>query len=315
MSNISSDAAEFLNYCRYEKSLNHKSIKAYSIDLQQFHQFLRVSRCPLPASEIDKQWARRYVHSLLDKYEPRSAKRKIATLKAFNNYLEYEDRSVANPFRQLRLRFNPPKSLPNVIAMQTIEQRLLKMHQRRRRLSRSQRSSFAYFAIVRDVTVVELLFATGVRVAELSHLRPADLDLRNGNVHVHGKGNRDRQIPICQSETVKLLRSYFRLRERRFVDCPFLFVNRLGERFSEQSIRFMLSKHANLAGISDRIMPHMFRHSLATMLLENGVDTRVIQTILGHSSILTTQIYTSVSSAHQRQVLRKKHPRLKLRIG
>lgn len=315
MSNISSDAREFLNHCQYEKSLDHKSIKAYTIDLHQYHHFLRSSECEHSIRKIDKQWARKYVYELFEKYEPRTAKRKIATLKSFYSFLEYDDKIPSNPFRALRLRFNSPKSLPNVIPIRSIEALFGEMYKRKKRFRKNQRSSFAYFAALRDLSVVELLFATGIRVAELSHLKPVDLDLTKGSVYVHGKGNRDRQISLCQPEAIRLLKEYGQLRDQTYEGCPYFFVNRLGDRYSEQSIRFMISKYARLAGLSHRIMPHMFRHTLATLLLENGVDTRVIQTILGHSSILTTQIYTSVAATHQRQVLSKKHPRLKLRVG
>lgn len=315
MSNISPDAKEFLDHCKYEKSLDHKSIKAYAIDLHQYHHFLNSSKCEQHIREIDKQWARKYVHELFGKYEPRTAKRKIATVKSFYSFLEYDDKILANPFRALRLRFNSPKSLPNVIPIRSIETLLVEMYRHRKRFRKTQQASFAFFAASRDLAIVELLFATGIRVAELSHLKPVDLDLIKGSVYVHGKGNRDRKISLCQPETIKLLKEYSQIRNRFYGDCPYFFTNRLGERYSEQSIRFMISKHAQLAGLSSRIMPHMFRHTLATLLLENGVDTRVIQTILGHSSILTTQIYTSVAATHQRQVLSKKHPRLKLRVG
>ena len=316
MTKLKPDALSFLDYCRYEKDLDHKSIKAYTIDLRQFQEFLAIAH-PKRASlrAVDKEWARKYAHELFKKYEPRTAKRKIATLKSFYGYLEYDDKIASNPFRALLLRFNITKSLPNVIPVRNIELLLALLHKRKRAFRKKQRSGFAYYAALRDLCVVELLFATGIRVAELSHLKSTDFDLQKGSVHVHGKGNRDREISLCQKELLLLLKEYATVRLRFFEDCTFFFANRLGERYSEQSIRFMLERIARDAGIAERIRPHMFRHTLATLLLENGVDTRVIQTILGHSSILTTQIYTTVASTHQRQVLRRKHPRLKLRVG
>ena len=151
-------------------------------------------------------------------------------------------------------------------------------------------------------------------MTELSFLRVPDVNLEAGSVKVRGKGSRDRVVPVCHPDSLQILQEYYDLRLFRGEDDVF-FINRLGQRYSEQSVRFMLARYGREIGLPDRLKPHMFRHTLATLLLENGVDTRFIQTILGHSSILTTQIYVSVTAAHQRRVLMRKHPRVGIRVG
>lgn len=315
MKSLSGDAKTFLDYCKFEKGLSEKTLKAYLIDLRQFHDFLGRAKFKKSIRKLDKGTARKFVHSLAEKYETRSVKRKIATVKAFYNFLEYDEQIQLNPFRNLRLRLNPPRSLPKLIPPKYIQKLLKELYLRKKRFRKRERSLASYRCLVRDISVIELLFATGIRVTELSFLRLQDLDLENGSVKVKGKGNRDRVVPICHSDSLDVLREYETIRARQANSCEFFFLNRLGQRYSEQSIRFMLAKYGDEMNMGGQLKPHMFRHTLATLLLENGVDTRFIQTILGHSSILTTQIYVSVTASHQRRVLMRKHPRVNMRIS
>ena len=313
MKELSRDARTFLDHCKYEKGLNEKTIKAYSIDLHQFHAFLKKEKFKKSIRKLDKETARRFVHSLAVIYETRSTKRKIATVKAFYNYLEFDELIPFNPFRNLRLRFKPPRTLPKIIPPQSIQKLLQELYRRKKRFRKKDRHLAAYFALVRDIAVIELLFATGIRVTELSFLRVQDVNLDIGSVKVHGKGSRDRLVPVCHPDSLRIVAEYRNLRSFHEEEDLF-FINRLGQRYSEQSIRFMLTRYGREIGLAEKLKPHMFRHTLATLLLENGVDTRFIQTILGHSSILTTQIYVSVTAAHQRTVLNRKHPRVKMQI-
>jgi integrase/recombinase XerD len=161
---------------------------------------------------------------------------------------------------------------------------------------------------IRDVALFELLFSSGMRVSEISNLRVATVDLERGAVLIRGKGNKERFIPICDPEVQSALVAYVaNLRAERAEDAYF-FANRFGRRLSEQSIRMALKRHAKAAGL-EKITPHMFRHTVATMLLEQGVDLRFIQTFLGHSSIVTTTIYAHVNDKSQREILNCRHPR------
>jgi integrase/recombinase XerD len=162
--------------------------------------------------------------------------------------------------------------------------------------------------------VLELLFATGARVAEVCNLVIADVDLRRGQARILGKGGRERILPFWDEELSRILGEYVALSRDPGEEAGHFFRNRRGRRLSEQSVRMVLRKHAEGAGLH-LITPHMLRHSLATLLLEEGLDIRYIQHLLGHSSIATTQIYTEVRSGEQRRALAQKHPRRRLRVS
>ena len=163
--------------------------------------------------------------------------------------------------------------------------------------------------MLRDIAVIELLFATGMRISELCNLKYPDIDMENFSVLIWGKGAKERLIQIGNPQVISALSSYISAFETEITLSSWLFVNRLGNRLSEQSVRFMINKYVEQAGISMHITPHMFRHSFATLLLEADVDIRYIQKMLGHSSITTTEIYTSVSMHKQKAILVEKHPR------
>ena len=158
------------------------------------------------------------------------------------------------------------------------------------------------------------MFATGARVGEISSIKPTDINLANGQVKLFGKGSRERIISIKNAEVIKSLTAYIDIYADRINKSGYLFVNKLGQRFTEQSIRNMINNYATQCGVSIHITPHMFRHSFATLLLEEDVDIRYIQKMLGHSSITTTQIYTHVSLSKQSEILKNKHPRNKIEI-
>ena len=167
--------------------------------------------------------------------------------------------------------------------------------------------------LVRDIAVVETLFATGARVSEICHLRLEDVDLSQGSVRILGKGARERLLHLPDKDILAALLEYRASWLPTAPVQPFFFQNRLGGRLSEQSVRFMLRRHATDAGLALHLTPHMFRHSVATLLLEQGVDIRHIQHLLGHSSITTTQIYTAVHDHSHSQIIAFKHPRRLLR--
>ena len=136
-----------------------------------------------------------------------------------------------------------------------------------------------------------------------------NINLSKGHVIIKGKGNRERIIPIPHKDILKALKDYYELFRNKIFKNSYFFVNRLNYRLSEQSVRLMIKKYSKLFNLQQNITPHMFRHSVATLLLENGVDIRYIQNILGHSTINTTQIYAQVNEAPKRRVLNLKHPR------
>ena len=157
--------------------------------------------------------------------------------------------------------------------------------------------------------MIELLFATGMRISELCNLKYQDIDMENHSILIWGKGAKERMIQIGNLDVISAITSYINEFQKEITKSGWLFINRLGHRLSEQSVRFMINKYVDMAEISMHITPHMFRHSFATLLLEADVDIRYIQKMLGHSSITTTEIYTSVSMHKQKAILTEKHPR------
>lgn len=309
--------AQFLFHCQYEKNLSPKTLKAYSIDLRQFRVYLETELGVTELGGIDKVVLRAYIKSLFgDHLADKSVKRKVATLKSLFHHLEREDEILVNPFRKIDVRIKEKKRLPRTISLADLER--LFRHVYRLKGEMRDRESKAYCVLVRDIAVLELLFATGARVAEVCNLGTADVDLRRDQATILGKGGRERILPFWNEDVSRILGEYFALSREpgeSAQETGHFFRNRRGRRLSEQSVRMVLRKHAGGAGLERAITPHMLRHSLATLLLEEGVDIRYIQHLLGHSSIATTQIYTEVRAGEQRRTLAAKHPRRRLRVS
>lgn len=293
---------EFMNYCRYHKKLSDKTIRAYKIDLSQYGVF---------SNELSKQALWDYIEYLNKKYKPKTAKRKLATLKAFIHFLLLQDLINFNPFDKLETTIKEPLLLPKTIPLGVIAKLISFSYQQ----IVFAKSDYQIRSAVRNTAILELLFATGARVAEICTLRSDNVDLLGNSVKFYGKGSKERIIPIENFAVLSILRKYHSLFEKEIPDSGYFFVNKLGRRMTEQSVRNMINFYCKQCGVDMHITPHMFRHSFATLLLEEDVDIRYIQRMLGHSSITTTQIYTHVTSAKQKEILKTKHPRNKLNIG
>ena len=168
---------------------------------------------------------------------------------------------------------------------------------------------------LRDAAVIELLFATGIRISELCSLKPHDVDLYEKTILIYGKGAKERKIQIGNDDVFSILKEYNDDYSSEIHNCNYFFVNQSGKPLSDQAVRRMINKYTSLAAIELHITPHMFRHTFATSLLEADVDIRYIQEMLGHSSINVTEIYTHVAMAKQRNILTTKHPRKDLHIS
>lgn len=300
----------FLFHCQYEKNLSPKTLRAYTTDLQQFSTFLSAAAGQdLAITEIQKDILRSYIQSLYGRFADKSIKRKVATLKALFHHLEQEEILVASPFRKLIVRIKETRKLPRTMPLREIEELFCYLYRRKQSLQHN--ASTSYHLVLRDTAILEMLFATAARVSEVCHLKEDDVDLHQGSVRILGKGGKERVIQICNTEALSTLRDYQLSRHRNAE--PYFFRNRHGRRLSEQSVRALLKKHVREIGLGRRITPHMLRHSVATLLLQEGVDTRYIQQLLGHSSIMTTQIYTHVYEQHQRHLLSTAHPRRRIR--
>jgi integrase/recombinase XerD len=298
---------QFLFHCRYEKNLSPKTLKAYSIDLRQVTDFLTANLPETHLEAIDKTALRLYIKTLFTGLAEKSVKRKVASLKALFHFLEREDLIAVNPFRKMEVRIKETKRLPRGLSLPDLKRLFHHLYQAKK--SSLGPHTLPYRALVRDIAVVETLFATGARVAEVCHLKLADVDLNQGRIRILGKGARERLLRLPGKDTLAALLHYQALWLGTTLPHPFFFHNRLGRRLSEQSVRLMLHRHARKAGLALHLTPHMLRHSVATLLLEQGVDIRYIQHFLGHSSITTTQIYTAIYDNRHIDILSSKHPR------
>ncbi len=300
MNTLKDYISEYLNYCEYRKQLNFKTIKAYKIDLNQYNSFCLDISDPFSKKAVDS-----YITELFKHYKPKSVKRKIASLKAFFHYLEYTEFLAQNPFDKLDVYFREAKLLPKTISFHSIQKFLSVLYAQKMQTV----SAYQFKCCLRDIAVIELLFATGMRISELCSLKPSDIDLESNTVLIYGKGAKERILQLGNSEVISALATYQSTFKADISACGYFFVNKRKQKLSDQSVRFMINRYAALAGIEQHITPHMFRHSFATLLLEQDVDIRYIQKMLGHSSISTTEIYTHVSSAKQKDILVNKHPR------
>jgi integrase/recombinase XerD len=295
----------YLTYCEYQKKLSAKSIKAYTIDLTQFRRHTVSENIPAK-TEISV-----YITHLHKTYSPQTVKRKIASIRAFLNYLEFEEIVSENPMKKIKTKFQVPQMLPRTIPLTVIESILRTAYQE----LQQAKTAYALKTSLRNTTILELLFVTGLRISELCSLNTNYVDLDNGSIRIIGKGSKERVLQIGNQEVLSILRRYAKENATHIHETGYFFVNRLSSHISEQSVRFLIRRLCTKAAVGQNITPHMFRHSFATLLLEEDVDIRYIQRMLGHSSILTTQIYTHVTVEKQRQILTAKHPRNKIIVN
>lgn len=300
--NLQDKVKPYLEYCTYRKELDTKTIKAYRIDLTQFFSYVQ-------SAEPEKETIEQYITDLHKKYKQKTIKRKIASIKAFYSYLEEEELVEQNPFRKIKVKFKETIILPRIIPREEIEQLLNYIY-----ASISSLSGIQYKHTLRDAAVIEVFFATGARVYEISNIRAENINLNSGLIRIMGKGGKERYIQISNTAVLDILRKYYAENEPEIKKSGYFFINNRGKRYTEQSIRLMLKKYTLKAGIQRKITPHMFRHSFATYLIEEGVDVSCVQQILGHSSIKTTQIYIHVAAKKQADILRELHPRNNMNI-
>ena len=301
MDSIKAHIRNYLEYCKSQKCLDAKTLKAYRIDLRQFSE--QISNINI--TEITSEILEQYVSQLHEQYKPKTVKRKIASVKALFHYLDYKEIINTNPFSKILIHFREPVKLPKTIPLHTVEILLYAIYKQRK----NAKTPYQKRNALRDIAVAELLFSTGMRISELCSLKVNDVNLYDGTILIYGKGSKERRIQIGNESVIKILTEYNDNFCSERQSCSNFFVSQSGKALSDQSIRRMINKYTSLASIEQHITPHMFRHTFATSLLEADVDIRYIQEMLGHSSINITEIYTHVTVAKQRNILATKHPR------
>ena len=296
---------EYLYYGLKQRKLDEKTVRAYQVDLRQFSEF-----CAQKELVTEKAIIRQYVLYLHETYKQKTVKRKVASLKAFYSYLEDEEIIENSPLRKIRTEFREEKVLPRSIPYSVLQSLLSSMYSQK-----SIESTISNRKLLnRDIAVVEILFSTGIRISELCNLMQKNIDIEHGIFCIKGKGGKERYLQIGTEEVLEQLKEYKRHWKKELEASEFFFLNRYGKRYSEQSARRMIQRYTQEAMIEMHITPHMFRHAFATLLLEEEVDIRFIQKMLGHASITTTQIYAEVASKKQMEILKMKHPRNRMDI-
>ena len=307
MNDLQTQINKYLQFCQYQKRLDEKTLKAYRIDLHQF--CIAVSNAEL--CEITAAVLEDFIAGLHKQYKPKTVKRKIASLKALFRYFEYKEMIEQNPFHKIQVKFREPVMLPKTIPLRTVEKFLCVIYKEHENAV----SDYKKQTTLRDIAVIELLFATGMRISELCCLKASDVDLLDKNILIYGKGSKERKIQIGNNDVILILDEYRMTYADKINECGYFFVNQAGRPLSDQSVRRMIHKYTASAAIEMHITPHMFRHTFATSLLEADVDIRYIQEMLGHSSINITEIYTHVAMEKQRDILVTKHPRKDFHIS
>lgn len=306
MNTLKTQIDNYLLFCKFQKCLDEKTLKAYRIDLTQFQN--NISKIEI--SNITINDIETFIVFLHRTYKPKTVKRKIASIKAFYHYLEYKDIITINPFYKLQIKFRDSIVLPKTIPLYIVEKFLRCIYA----YHSASKTEYQFRTSLRDIAVIELLFATGIRISELCMLKKYNVDLIDKSILVYGKGRKERRIQLGNDDVVNVLAHYRSVFHNNTNRSDFFFINVDNSPLSDQAIRRMIKKYCALANIELHITPHMFRHTFATSLLESDVDIRYIQEILGHSSINITEIYTHVTISKQKEILRNRHPRNKFTL-
>jgi len=290
----------FIDHCQSVRKLSSHTMRAYRLDLKGFVDFIGVDAS---LASCDRALVEQFVKHLFDtrSLKETSVKRHLATLRGFCHWTEDNVEKFQDPFRVAKIRIRVPRRLPRVIPRS--ELRILLRH-------RAEAGGLSFDAMTVRVCV-EILFATGMRVSELAGLLDSGVNFEEGIITIVGKGNRQRRVFILQ-EIADVLLEYRRVRDSRNPTATTFLTNTHGNAASPECIRRLIRVHAESAKLPRRITPHMFRHSAATYLLEEGVDIRYVQTLLGHRSISTTEMYTHVADSVLRSRIIEQHPRKRL---
>jgi integrase/recombinase XerD len=287
----------FLSYLLVEKGLTRNTLEAYSRDVGGYLTFLEGVGCTEPVQVKPSHVAAFIVHLKEAGLAPRSRARALSAIRMFHRFLMVENYSGTNPTAII----DSPRllsKLPEVLASYEVDALL-------------NAPTGLEPEALRDRAMLELLYATGLRVSELVGLRLTDLNLAAGYLMTIGKGEKERLVPIGEAAG-RSVAEYIATTRRTFDrrgDNRFLFLSRLGDRMTRQSFWNIIKKRSLQAGIIKNISPHTLRHSFATHLLENGADLRSVQLMLGHADLSTTQIYTHISRDRLKRLHKELHPR------
>ncbi len=291
---------DFIDYLRNERKLSENTSESYKLDLLQLLKFIKLKSLALES--FNKLDARSYIMHLEEVGSSRkSIARKISCFRTFYKFLMREERAGTNPWKIVSIP-KLSKKLPSFLYMEEMSALLDSIDPRTP-------------SGLRDGAIIEMLYASGMRVSELTALNLGDIDKSEGEILVFGKGSKERVV-IIGAAAIRALNDYLRIgrpaiAKKTAGGSRALFIGRPSERLTQRSVERIIKKYAKKAGINKKITPHTLRHSFATHLLERGADLRTVQELLGHSSLSSTQIYTHVTKERLKSVYDMAHPRSK----
>lgn len=295
MTNTQFYITNFLNHIKLQKGDSSHTLRAYKNDLEEFFNFAKVE-----PEKVEPIVIRGFISEQILKGKSKTTvARKLSTLRSFFSYLYSEGFIKINPAKvvsSVKTKRAIPKFLTVDDAFKLVEA-----------------PSEDKFTVQRDKAILELFYSSGIRVSELCGLNLEDLDLKEGLIKVRGKGKKERIVPVGQKAKEALkkylaIRQILRIKKKLSLDETPLFINNRGQRISDRQVRRIVEKYAKFIGVLEKIGPHTLRHTFASHLLMEGADLRVIQELLGHASLSTTQIYTHVDLKHLIEVYDKSHP-------
>jgi len=290
---------DFEYYLKNEKGSSANTISSYMRDLLQYQAFLETYHKITKPKDISKKHVEAFLKSMRKTITAKSVARKLTAIKSFHQFLVLEKEISENVVLEIQAP-KLEKSLPKVLSIDEVLAILNIANQSKK------------FGL-RNQALLELIYGSGLRVSELLDINMEDIHLNQGYIMVKGKGDKERMVPISDLSVIAL-RNYMIKSREQLLDkkkTNFLFVNQKGERLSRQGFFKLLKKLAHDAHVLTDCSPHTLRHSFATHLLENGMDLRTLQSLLGHEDISTTQIYTHISQKRIKEIYKEAHPRAK----
>src|SRR5436309_8026036 len=295
MMNVQEAIADFLQHGQAVRNLSDRTIRAYQSDLTQFHVHVNDTSMV----DITPEHLEEYLEKLgMGPYRDTSIRRKVAALKVFFRYLEEKGVVSESPARKLKIKRPVENRVPTVLSAREVRSLLAAPKDQIAELAIARDHSPGgrnrYFCAIRDNLILELLFSTGIRIGELVALNVSDVDLERRLIQITGRATRGRSVTLTSDVVAIALTTYLDLRAERHLETQALFVGRSGTRLTIYSIENIFKKHVRLAEIKRHITPHALRHTMAAMLVSSGADIREVQEILGHASILSTQVYTKL---------------------
>jgi integrase/recombinase XerD len=288
--------ASYLNYLTVERGLSRNTVEAYRRDVAEYLEYLRSHQ--LEVGSVERRHLLRYIQGLYERLAARSIVRKIVSLRSFHRFLLLDGYTSQDPTETLE----SPKTwqtLPKYLTRHEVENLL-------------EQPDLSTRHGLRDRAMLEVLYATGLRVSELISIRINDINADAGFVRTMGKGSKERIVPLGDTALhfiERYLKDAYPHFKSKKPDSPFLFLTQRRGRMSRQYFWLLVEKYGKSVGLSERLSPHILRHSFATHLLENGADLRAVQMMLGHADVSTTQIYTHVTRERLKKIYDKFHPR------